>query len=393
MHFTNVIKPTHICNLDCVYCYNEDARKPIMTLPQLERVITQTISYVNNRDPRASLDFIWHGGEPTVAGIDFFRHGLEVQGGLKTDLKLENTIQTNGTLIDKEWARFLYENRFRVSVSIDGPEHLNDATRKDRGGKSSYKRVIRAMEILREAGVPFGVCVVLSRSNRNHADEIYTFLEEHKLPFNLIPLNRSGAGYNNYEDVSLADWEYAEPWTIMFDRWFYATDSKYIFASDFVHKARAILEGRPTDCIGQPQCSGFHISTDPIGNVYPCATLSADPNWLYGNLYETDLRELMASPVALRAQSRSVDPHCAACKWQHVCHGGCMSRSIKFFGTHNTRDYYCPSLYAIYEHVEQRIRQEPVMDLSALPAEHMIDKRHPPLDRALRRKDLVQIIT
>jgi uncharacterized protein len=391
MHFTNVVKPTHLCNLDCSYCYNEDARKPIMTSVQLERVVRETLFFANEQDPGASVDFIWHGGEPTIAGIAFFQRAIEVQAEVGLGLHIENTLQTNGTLINEEWAQFLSHNRFRVSISIDGPEHLNDLTRKDRAGKSSYKKIIKAMQFLRNAKVPFGVCVVLSRANRDHAEEIYDFLSREKLPFNVIPLTRSGAGYSNYSDVGLEDDEYAGPWISMFDRWFDAPEENYVYASDFVYKTRAILNGKPADCIGQVQCSKFHFSTDPEGNVYPCATLSADKNWLYGNLFEQSLSALMASDVAIRAQSRSIDPHCVTCKWQSVCNGGCMSRAIKFFGTHDTRDYYCPSLYRIYEHIELRLRREGSLDLHALPSEGTRDSRHAPPRRALKEKQLVQI--
>jgi uncharacterized protein len=391
VHFTNVVKPTHLCNLDCSYCYNEDVRKPVMNTEQVTRVVSETLRFASEKDSVGSVDFIWHGGEPTVAGIDFYRHVIEVQKSSALALRVENTLQTNGTLLTEEWGAFLCENRFRVSISIDGPQELNDVTRRDRGGKSSFGKIMKSFALLRQAKVPFGVCVVLSRANRDHASEIYDFLASEKLPFNVIPLTRSGAGYSNYADLGLTEDEYAEPWITMFDRWFDSPDSGYIYASDFVYKSRAILNGKPTDCIGQTQCAQFHFSTDPEGNVYPCATLSADSDWLYGNIFEQSLSELMSTDVALRAQNRLTDPHCTSCKWQNVCNGGCMSRAIKFFGKHDTRDYYCPSLYQIYEHVERRLRAADGLDLHSLPLAGSQDNRHAPPTRSLKQKQLIQI--
>jgi uncharacterized protein len=135
----------------------------------------------------------------------------------------------------------------------------------------------------------------------------------------------------------------------MYDRWFYAKDEDYVFCTDFVYKSTAILAGRDSDCIGMIQCARGNISIDPDGYVYPCATYSADETWLYGNIVEQDLEVLMQSTAATKANNRVEDPHCTECKWKKVCNGGCPSRAYKFYGTADTRDYYCPSLYKIYE--------------------------------------------
>lgn len=384
MWFTNVVKPTHLCNLDCHYCYNEDTRNPIMTREMLRRTVEETIGYAAGLSAHTKVDFIWHGGEPTVAGIDFYREAVRLQKACAGGIRFANSIQTNGTLINAEWIEFFRENGFDVSLSLDGPEDIHDTTRRSRSGKQgSFSRVMRGIRMLRDAGLPHGVCVVISRANRDRVDEIYDFFVQERLPFNVIPLTRSGSGLARFDDLGLDPDEYAEPWIRMFDRWFDSPDSDYAQCTDFVRKSRAILGGRPSDCIGQEQCSSHHVSTDPDGNVYPCATLSADPEWCYGNLSTSTLGELLDTPLAQRAAHRQMDPHCAECKWLHVCHGGCMSRSIKFYGTHDTRDFYCPSLYRIYDHVERRLREVRTLDLSRLPAPAVADTRPAPPERLL----------
>jgi uncharacterized protein len=355
MIFSNVIKPTHICNLACKYCYNDDIRRPIMTIDTLERLVAETFAYLRVTQSDAKASFIWHGGEPMVVQCDFYEHAVQFQKSYSGDIEYENSIQTNGTLIDNHWLAFLKENQFRVSISIDGPQAINDKNRIDHGGNGSFDRVVRSIKMVQDAGIPLGLCVVISTNNKANAMEIYDFMAQLKVPFNIIPMNRSGSAIAKYKEIGLESSEFAVPWIEMYDRWFDA-DEDYVYCSDFVFKTRAILTGNPVDCIGQKSCASSNLSIDPYGDVYPCATLSGDKTWSYGNINKHPLAELMTSPLAISFRNRAVDSKCASCKWQHVCFGGCHARSHKFFGDFNRRDYYCPSLYRIYEHIEAKLR-------------------------------------
>lgn len=365
--FTNVIKPTHICNISCRYCYNEDTRSPVMALDTLGLVIEQTFDLPCSGPDATRYDFIWHGGEPLVPGLSFYEEVVGIQERAGQGKKFSNTVQTNGLLINDEWARFFKRQKFNVSISIDGPRDLNDITRVDFRGRGTFERIARSFATLREHKIPFGVCVVITKTNADHAERIFDFLREERLPFNVIPLTLSGSARHSFGELGLAPEEYAEPWIAMYDRWFDSSRADYVYCSDFAFKTKAILTGRPADCIGQVNCSRHHVSTDPDGYVYPCATLSGNPEWRYGNVHEIPLKDQLNSSVALQAKNRAIDPHCAKCKWQHVCHGGCMQRAFKFTGDHNQRDFYCPSLFQIYEHIEKRLIEDGSLDLSRLP--------------------------
>lgn len=354
MIFTNVVKPTHLCNLSCTYCYNDDVRDPVMRPETLHRTISQTFRYVRESASDRSISFIWHGGEPTLPGVKFYRQVADLQAEHAGALPYNNSLQTNGTLLDDEWLEFLTSHRYSVSISIDGPPQLHDRFRIDRRGRGTFARVQAAIGRVQDAGIPLGVCVVVSRANVDQLDAIYDFLAEQRLRFTIIPLNRSGAARENYDDVGLAPEEYAPAWIRMFDRWFDA-DRDYVYCSDFVFKTRAILAGRPADCVALQQCADTNISVDPVGDVYPCASLSGIAATRYGNLLTHDLAGIMDSPAARAYRNRRTDPQCARCRWQHVCHGGCQARAYKFYGDHHQRDYYCPSLFRIYEHVAKRL--------------------------------------
>jgi uncharacterized protein len=374
--FTNVIKPTHLCNLDCKYCYNDDVRDPIMRPETLERTIAQTFAHVRDHTPNRLVNFIWHGGEPMIAGLEFFQRARELQQRHADGLGYTNSLQTNGTLVNQAWLDFLKDAEFDVSISIDGPADLHDRLRVTRGGRGSFDRVERAIEMVREADIPLGVCVVISQTNIGHVERIYDFLSARRLPFNIIPLNRSGAARKNFIDVGLEANEYADGWIRMYDRWFDA-DKDYVFCTDFVVKTRAIAAGRPADCIGLARCADSNIAVDPVGDVYPCATLSGSDDTRYGNIVTSSLDDLMESEAARAYRDRAVDSQCSVCKWQEVCHGGCPARSYKFFGDHNRRDYYCPSLFRIYEHIAAKLSArlknwapQPLVQLSQRPRDH-----------------------
>ena len=109
MIFSNVIKPTHLCNLACRYCYNDDVRNQIMTIDTLDRTISETFSYLRKTCPEAMASFIWHGGEPMAVQMQFYRNVVSIQEQMSGEIRYENSIQTNGTLIDKEWLLFFRE--------------------------------------------------------------------------------------------------------------------------------------------------------------------------------------------------------------------------------------------------------------------------------------------
>ncbi len=373
MLFVNVIKPTHRCNLACKYCYNEDVRKPIMTLDILEKTILETFSYTKKVKEFTSIDFIWHGGEPMLAGLDFYKKVIELQNKYSGDMHYTNILQTNGTLINNKWADFLLNNKFLVSISIDGPKLYHDKNRIDKKGNGSFDRVIASIKKLHNIGLICGSALVISKANKDYVEEIYDFMVENHIPFNIIPLNKSGNAINEYNELGLMPDEYAEPWIKLYNLWFDAKKDKYIYIADFINKTKSILLGRAADCEGLSQCGNANCSTDPLGDIYPCASLSGISSLIYGNLNQQSLDKIMHSPVARKFRTRQPTYSCTHCKWQYICHGGCQARSYKFFNNDQEhKDYYCPSLYKMYEHVEKKLATKGIVAGSPFP-EHMKD--------------------
>ncbi|MDF4635223.1 MULTISPECIES: dynobactin maturation radical SAM/SPASM protein DynA [Vibrio harveyi group] len=360
------MKPTHACNLACTYCYNEDERNKKMTLDTLRAVVDRTCEFVAENVKDRKVDFIWHGGEPMLMGVDFYREVMSYQSLHSHKIHISNVMQTNGLKVNEEWCEFFKEHNWQVSISLDGTKKSHDLTRIHRNGKGSFDSVYDAIQLVKKHKIPLGACLVLSKNNVDNLKEVYSFLKSEELNFNIIPMTYSGEAVNVMSDIGLSPEEYSSAWTELYDYWFY--DEETVHCSDFVNKSAGILNKCGADCVAILDCSRSVISVDHNGDVYPCATMSPDPNWLYGNIADSDLITLFASDNANRARNRQSDNNCIHCRWRTNCNGGCMSRADKFFDSINVRDYYCPGLFRIYEHIAKRLSETKQANLEYTPA-------------------------
>ena len=175
-------KPTGArCNLHCSYCFflNKERLYPgsnfRMSDEVLETYIRQLIEY--HRTPQVTVS--WQGGEPTLMGLDFYRRALDYQKQYKKPaMVFENTMQTNGTLLNDEWCEFFKENNFLVGLSLDGPSHLHDVYRRDKRGQPTFDRVLHGLRLLQKHGVEYNILVTVNRVNADHPLEVYRFLRD-----------------------------------------------------------------------------------------------------------------------------------------------------------------------------------------------------------------------
>ena len=169
------------CNLACSYCFFLDKEllypdsKFRMTEEMLEAYIRQLIE--THRSNQVTV--AWQGGEPTLMGVDFYRKAIELQKKYRRPgMTFENTMQTNGTLLDDEWCQFFKENNFLIGISIDGPRHLHDIHRVDKGGAPTFDKVMRGLRLLQKHGVEYNILVTVNRVNADYPLEVYRFLRD-----------------------------------------------------------------------------------------------------------------------------------------------------------------------------------------------------------------------
>lgn len=360
---TPIIKPiSTACNISCSYCYHAQNRLPVglrMSTDTLSRLIKDLASL---NQPR--MRFIWHGGEPTLAGIQFYEKVVEFQSDyLEPGKRIVNSIQTNGTTLNRAWAEFFRKNRFRVGISLDGPRVLHDAQRKTISGKGTFNRIMESIDLLRSFDVPIGIVAVVTKSSIGRAKEAFDFFYGR----GLYRLNFSpAADFDNSGKLlgySLTPEEWGEFLIDLFDVWLQKDDSRVK-----IHILESLLQsligGKPTICTYFKDCTRF-FSVDYNGDIYFCGRFLGNTNLRLGNINESSLNEIIAG-AKLREISGLVSfmrQECIGCEWSNACNGGCPSHRYSPGQKLDAPYYFCESTKIILNHMKARLQPY----LTALP--------------------------
>ena len=337
------------CNLRCRYCYYVE--KPAL-LRQTHRVMPDEIleAYVrqnlqaNGKD--ATVEFAWHGGEPTLAGIGFFRKALDLEKRYGEGRKILNTLQTNATLLDDDWCAFFSENGFLLGVSVDGPERLHDVYRVGPEG-GSFRRAASGIGLLQKHGVEFNTLTTINAANSGYPDEVYGFLREYTdymqfLPvvetegaffeidegqlFGMPPGSHSSLFSRKLTDFSVSAEDFGKFLCRVFDLW-KRQDLGKKHVQLFEATAGNIL-GKPGGlCTHEPLC-GHGASVETDGDVYSCDHY-AFRNYRLGNILETPLAEIMEKNRRFGMyKTHGLPKACFSCPYVKLCFGGCPKDRI-----------------------------------------------------------------
>jgi uncharacterized protein len=321
-------KPTGpICNLDCSYCFYLDKEKLYpgtrswaMPPDVLESHIRQ---YIETHRTHREILFAWQGGEPTLLGVDYFRRAVELQKKYGEGRRIDNAFQTNGVLIDDEWARFLAENDFLVGISIDGPAHLHDPYRVDRGGQPTFARVMRGLDALKKHEVRFNTVTVVNALNAPHPLEVYEFLKSLGSTFlQFIPLvERDADGKVTEQSVPSLAW--GTFLAGIFAAWVRA-DVGRIFVQLFDVALESWLFLPQSLCFFRETC-GSALALEHNGDLYSCDHFVNPVNRL-GNIMSEPMAALAqnAQQQAFGDAKRDTLPeYCKRCDYLFACHGEC----------------------------------------------------------------------
>ena len=356
------------CNMRCAYCYYLDkgkysanVRQTRMSFDLLERLIRQTIA----ASPGPVVSFTWHGGEPTLAGMDFYRKALELEKKyLPRGWEAWNNLQTNGLLLNEGWCRFLKENRFDVGLSIDGPEAIHDRNRRQLGGGGTFERVHAAIRKLREAGIEPDLLCTVNAVSQEHPLEVYRALRETQCGWvQFIPVViRDGSGAAAPGSVSPEG--YGHFLKTVFDEWV-THDLGALDVQLFAEMARIMAGGEASLCWMSPTC-GHVLIVEEDGAVYSCDHY-VDPEHRLGTLREGSLTRMADSEFQRafgQSKQNALTEECRACPWLRFCNGGCLKDRFGVSTDDQPGQYWlCPGLKAFFSHAEPILKQ--VMAMSA----------------------------
>ena len=333
-----MVKPVGpACNLRCDYCYYlpKHALFPNgVTLMADELLAVFTEQYLKQEPAGQASDlqvvtFGWQGGEPTLAGIPFFARALELQRRYRPEhIAVENSFQTNGILIDTEWAQFLAENNFLVGLSIDGPEELHDVFRRDPIGKPSWRRVMAAFERLTEAGARVNALVVVNSANAKHPLKVYRFLRSAGFQhIQLIPcVEKLPNGRVSPRSVSPDEW--GKFLTAIFNEWL-EFDVGRVFVQLF-EEALGMRMGSPPALCAFARTCGRALVLEHNGDLFSCDHF-VTPEHRLGNIVQTPLVEMVESEQQRRfgeAKYNLLPQQCLRCEVLFWCRGECPRNRI-----------------------------------------------------------------
>ena len=323
-----------ICNLDCEYCYYLDkqqlypqARSPRMSGRVLENYIVQLIKTT----PGKEVKFFWHGGEPTLLGLGYFRNVVALQNKHQPKNKsIINSIQTNGTLINEDWARFFADNNFTVGISIDGPPDLHDQYRFNRAGKPSHDDVMRGYQLLTQHRVPCDILCVVHAQNARRPEEVYRFFKSINATYiGFIPLVEIDIDSpTGVTARSVTATGYGEFLCQIFDDWV-AHDVGKVMVQIFEEVARTALGQPHALCIFRKTCGDVPV-VEHTGDFYSCDHY-VNTEHRIGNIQEVPLANLLENKHQRafgRAKYESLPNYCLECDVLDLCHGGCPKDRI-----------------------------------------------------------------
>ena len=368
-------KPTGpICNLDCKYCFYLEKEKlyPDDTDWAMPEDVLETFIHDHiEAHSVPEVQFAWQGGEPTLLGVDYFRKVVEFQKKYAGEKIIQNAFQTNGVLLNDEWCEFFKENDFLIGISIDGPEELHDHYRVDRGGRPSFKKVMRGLDFLKKHEVEFNTLTVVNRKNQDHPLEVYRFLKEiGSLVMQFIPLvERIAAEPSSLlkmvlpvEDGSLANWSVEpEPYgnflCTIFDEWVREDVGKH-FVQLFDVSLQSWI-GMPASLCWFREACGAAVALEHNGDLYSCDHFVYPENRL-GNIMDTPLSSLMNSPQQRqfgRDKRETLPQYCLDCDVRFACHGECPKhRFIKTPDGEDGLNYLCAGYKRFFRHINPYMR-------------------------------------
>lgn len=361
--FHLMAKPaSYHCNLACDYCFYLE--NPTVSQKQTHRqlkmsddVLTAYIKHYIAASNSNEVNFTWQGGEPTLAGREFFQRVLTLQQQYANGKTITNSLQTNGTLINENWAKFLAHNRFLVGVSLDGPEPLHDSFRRGRHGHSRFQQTVNAVKLLQNYGADYNILTTVNAKNAKAPLDVYHFLttELGATFLQFIPIvEPDPVNPNQLASGSVSAEDYGSFVTTLFDQWV-RHDVGNIFVQLFDSLLGCWLNVPPALCTLQERC-GHAWVIEQQGDIFLCDHF-VTPEHRLGNILEDHLPDLLNLPQvsAFAEQKANVSERCQACQYRFACHGGCpKQRLLSHSGiAHNC---LCDGFLQIFRHLDPYLR-------------------------------------
>jgi len=373
------------CNLNCSYCYyqgKENLYRTGFAAKMADAILEKyTKEYIQSQQVQ-DITFVWQGGEPVLAGLDFYKQAVLMQHKYAGGKRISNAFQTNGTLLTDEWCRFFAGQGFLVGISIDGPCEIHNRYRTNKTGTPSYDLVMKGIDRLRKYAVEFNTLTTVNRFNQDYPVDLYHFLKKigsRYIQFLPVvekialgdgrPINLSDNESGNIAPWSVEPLSYGNFMMAVFDDWV-RNDVGEVFVQLFDATLANWVGANPGVCIYKKQC-GDALVIEYNGDVFACDHF-VFKEYRLGNILESTFLELLYSQSQKQFgmhKSNSLPEQCKVCKWLFACYGECPKNWLsQCSGQKAGINYLCEGLTLFFSHVS------PYMQFMA----QKLEKKQPP---------------
>jgi uncharacterized protein len=371
-----------LCNLHCDYCFYLEKQSLYDKGANFRMPDDVLVAFIRNyieSQPTPVVEFVWQGGEPTLLGLDFYRRVIELQAPYLGQKVINNSLQTNGTLLDDEWCRFLKQHNFMVGLSLDGPQEIHNRYRKDRHGKGSFEAVIRGLRFLQKHGVEYNVMASVGRETAQRPLEIFRFFKEEGVEFiQFLPiierlpgpieqqlgLDLAGPAVldQNESNVDVTEWsvlpeEYGDFLIAIYEDWV-RNDVGKIFVMNFEWALNAWIGNPSPVCIHAMQC-GRSVVIEHDGDLFACDHY-VYPNYRLGNIFKDDLLNIIEKSRKndFGVEKETALPrYCHECDVLAACQGGCPKhRFVQSLDEEPGLHYLCRGYRKFFMHIRKYLR-------------------------------------
>ena len=358
-----LIKPvSDSCNMRCKYCFycDEASKRSVhsygtMQADTLEKLVMKALSAAQGQ-----CTFAFQGGEPTLAGLPFYQEFVRlVQKHNVKKLDVHFAIQTNGTLIDREWAGFLAQNGFLTGLSLDGTKEVNDRFRVDAQGGGTYTKVLHAAQLFDAAGAQYNILTTVTSAVAENVERIYRFFKKNGFQWQqyiacLDPIGERRGGH----DYSVTPEQYGVFLKRLFDLWYLDWKHGTPISIRYFDNLVFLLMGQPAEACGMMGHCTCQYVVEADGGVYPCDFYVLD-GYRLGDIETQDFPDFDKRRRELRFIEKSLVPHedCRACPFGYLCRGGCRRDRDGFDGGPLQKNYLCPAYRVFFPYALPRLQE------------------------------------
>ena len=322
-----------------------------MSMETLEKLVQETMSYTEG-GPAA---FCWQGGEPTLMGVEFFQQAVEFQKKYgKPGQIVSNSLQTNGILLNEKWSPLLKKYKFFVGISLDGPSDIHNYYRKFSSGKGSFKNVMQTINLMRREQIEFNILSTIGKETAKDPKRLYQFFLSHHLYFlQFIPaVDRK---HDKMSSFSINPRQYGDFLCGLFDVWW--NNGQPFTSIRLFDNILEILMGQEANSCAFKKTCGEYLVIEFNGDIYPC-DFFVGTEWKLGNIFENNFEDMFRKTHEQFGNMKTYTPEeCKNCKWNFICHNGCLWFRWIQNGDFKGKDFLCDSYQRFFSYSMERLEK------------------------------------